>query len=126
MKNNNDDLSVLLGGGISLFLALLKPFYILLTTRKTIITVQEKGGLTHGYVTNGNGRTYTNFMIYAKDGRSFENVNTFWCWKWRSTELQSYLQVGKTYRATIYGWRLGAFNVYPNIVKAQEVRRKKK
>lgn len=92
------------------------------TRRKTTFVVKEKGTLTHGYVNEGNGSTWTNFMIYTRDGRALKNVNTIWYWKWRSTELQAKLQKGKKYSATIYGWRIGAFNIYPNIVDVREIK----
>jgi len=93
------------------------------TKKETTFVVKDKGNLTHGYVNDGNGQTWTNFMIYTKDGRSLKNVNSFWYWKWRSTELQAKLQKGKKYRAIIYGWRIGAFNVYPNIVSVKEIKK---
>ncbi len=92
------------------------------TKRQIVFTVKEKGTLTHGYTRNGQGSTYTNFMIYTTDGRALKNVNSFWYWKWRSTELQARLQKGKRYVATVYGWRIGAFNVYPNIVSVKPVK----
>ena len=58
-------------------------------------------------------------MIYTKDDRALKNVNSLWYWKWRSTELQA---KGKKYKAVIYCWRIGAFNIYPNIVSVQEVK----
>ena len=96
--------------------------YCLGTRRKTVFTVKEKGTLTHGYTNDGHGTTYTNFMIYTKDGRAFKNVNSFWFWKWRSTELQAKMKAGKKYSALVYGWRIGAFNVYPNIVSVKEIK----
>ena len=93
------------------------------TRRKIVFTVKEKGTLTHGYVNEGKGSTWTNFMIYTRDGRALKNVNALWYWKWRSTELQAKFQIGKKYSATIYGWRIGAFGVYPNIVDAKEIKK---
>lgn len=116
--------------GIIAILVLLTPFVLLsalyayFTRQEITFTVSEKGTLTHGYVNDGNGNTWTNFMIYTKDGRSLKNVNSIWYWKWRSTELQAKLHKGKKYRAVIYGWRIGAFGVYPNIVSAKEIKKK--
>ena len=101
---------------------LFSALYALGTRRKIVFTVKEKGTLTHGYTQNGRGTTYTNFMIYTTDGRALKNVNSIWFWKWRSTELQAKMQKGKRYTATIYGWRIGAFNVYPNIVDVKPLR----
>lgn len=96
--------------------------YCLGTRRKTVFVVKEKGTLTHGYSNEGRGVTYTNFMIYTRDNRAFKNVNSIWYWKWRSTELQAYIKVGQKYSAEIYGWRIGAFNIYPNIIRLKEVK----
>lgn len=109
---------------ISIFL-FLSAVYVFGTRRKTTFVVREKGTLTHGYVNNGRGSTYTNFMIYTRDDRAFKNVNCLWFWKWRSTELQAKIRAGKKYEADIYGWRIGAFNIYPNIVNVREVKSKK-
>ena len=102
--------------------AIFSAIYALGTRRKVIFTVKEKGTLTHGYTRDGHGTTYTNFMIYSKDNQCFKNTNTIWYWKWRSTELQAKIRVNKRYVATIYGWRIGAFNIYPNIVSVKPLR----
>lgn len=109
-----------------LIISFFAAMYAYLTKRKTTFVVREKGTLTHGYVNNGRGTTYTNFMIYTRDDRALKNVNSLWYWKWRSTELQAKITVGKTYEADIYGWRIGAFNIYPNIINVREVRHDKK
>ena len=122
-----------MGDIIGLFVILLLAFILFLfhgiyacgTRREIVFTVKEKGTLTHGYVNDGHGSTWTNFMVYTKDGRAFKNVNIIWYWKWRSTELQAKIQKGKKYRAVVYGWRIGAFNVYPNIVSVKEIKTKK-
>lgn len=128
-KHNSSDINDILGLFSILFAIitfLFKPFYVYLTKRKVIFTVKDKGTLTHGSVVNGNGSTYTNFMVYTTDNRSYKNVNTVWYWKWRSTELQAQIDKGKKYQAVIYGWRIGMFNVYPNIVSVKEIRQHKK
>ena len=56
---------------------LLSGCYARGTRRKTTFVVKEKGTLTHGYVNEGNGSTWTNFMIYTRDGRALKNVNTY-------------------------------------------------
>lgn len=126
--NKNDDVSNILGlfsilfGILTLFF---KPFYVYLTKRKVVFTVKDKGTLTNGTVINGNGSTYTDFMVYTTDNKSYKNVNTIWYWKWRSTELQASLDKGKKYQATIYGWRIGMFDVYPNIIRVKEIKTRK-
>ena len=107
-----------------LIVAFFGALYAYLTRRRVVFVVREKGTLTHGYVNNGRGTTYTNFMIYTSDDRALKNTNSLWYWKWRSTELQSKIKVVKKYTATIYGWRIGALHFYPNIVDIKEVKNK--
>ncbi len=111
--------------GFAFVFFLINGVYARGTRRNIVFTVKEKGTLTHGYVNEGKGNTWTNFMIYTRDGRAFKNVNTIWYWKWRSTELQAKMSKDKKYSATIYGWRIGAFNIYPNIVNVKEIKEKK-
>lgn len=112
--------------GLAFIFFLVHGFYARGTKRKTTFVVKEKGTLTHGYVSDGKGSTWTNFMVYTKDGRAFKNVNVFWFWKWRSTELQAQMKAGKKYIAEIYGWRIGGIGVYPNIVSVKEVKTQSK
>ena len=119
-SNSNDVVSLFsLLFGIITFV--FKPFYVYLTKRNVVFNVKDKGTLTHGAVVKGNGTTYTDFMIYTTENKCYKNVNTIWYWKWRSTELQAQIDKGKTYRATIYGWRIGMFDVYPNIISVCEI-----
>ena len=111
---------------IFLLIILMSSIYAYYTKRTVQFTVKEKGTLTHGYTSDGDGRTWTDFMIYSKDNRAFKNVNCLWYWKWRSPELQSKLKIGKKYTATIYGWRVGALGWYHNIISVKEIKTKKK
>ena len=125
-KNIDDNAIVtLIALLLMVIFAPISALYAYLTRKTLIFVVKEKGTLTHGSVNNGNGNTQTDFMIYTKDNRAFKNVNSLWYWKWRSTELQAKMQKGKKYRAIIYGWRIGAFGVYPNIVSVKEIKSKK-
>ena len=116
-------ISVLFIFSVAFLFILIHGLYARGTRRKVVFIVKDKGILTHGYVNDGNGQTWTNFMVYTRDGRALKNVNSLWYWKWRSTELQAKMQKGKKYTAIIYGWRIGAFNVYPNIVSIKEVKK---
>lgn len=124
--NMSDDTKVsLIALVLMILFAPISALYAYLTKKNITFVVKDKGTLTHGSVSNGSGNTYTDFMVYTKDNQAFKNVNSFWYWKWRSAELQAVFEKGKKYTATIYGWRIGAFNVYPNIVKAKEIKSKK-
>ena len=67
----------------------MSSIYAYYTKRTVQFTVKEKGTLTHGYTSDGDGRTWTDFMIYSKDNRAFKNVNCLWYWKWHSSPLRS-------------------------------------
>jgi hypothetical protein len=125
-KSDTDEVLGLFSILFGVLTFLFKPFYVYLTKRKVIFTVKDKGILTSGAVVNGNGVTKTNFMVYTTENKSYKNVNTIWYWKWRSTELQSQIDKGKKYTATVYGWRIGMFDVYPNIIDVHEMKKTKK
>lgn len=122
---NEDVIAGLIGLLLMIIFAPISAMYAYLTKKTIIFVVKDKGTITHGSVNNGNGTTRTDFMVYTKDNRALKNVNSLWYWKWRSTELQAKIQKGKKYRALVYGWRIGAFNVYPNIVSIKEFKTKK-
>ena len=122
---NEDVIAGLIGLLLMIIFAPISAMYAYLTKKTIIFVVKDKGTITHGSVNNGNGTTQTDFMVYTKDNHALKNVNTLWYWKWRSTELQAKMQKGKKYRAMVYGWRIGAFNVYPNIVSVKEIKNRK-
>jgi hypothetical protein len=57
----------------------------------------------------------------------FTNVTTYEVsdsllfWRWDSSDVYGRLTVGKTYRATLQGWRIPIFSMYPNILDPVEV-----
>ena len=96
--------------------------YEYLTRRDEIFTVKDKGTLTQGVVSDGNGTVSTDFMIYTTDNKVYKNDNTLFYWKWHSAELQSQIEKGKTYQATVNGLRIGILGTYPNILKIKEIK----
>jgi hypothetical protein len=57
-------------------------------------------------------------LIYA-DGSTYVNKDSFWMWKWNSSDVYGQLQVGKTYDCTVAGWRIGILSGYKNIIKCE-------
>ena len=44
-----------------------------------------------------------------------------WWWKFNSADVQAELEVGKSYRLTVVGWRFEPLSRFRNIVKVEEV-----
>jgi hypothetical protein len=57
----------------------------------------------------------------------FTNVTTYEVedsvlfWRWDSSDVYGRLTIGKTYRATLQGWRIPILSMYPNILDPVEV-----
>lgn len=65
------------------------------------------------------------FLIFTKDKNGneevFENSDSFWNWKWNSSDLQSQIKPGATYSAKIYGKRIRPLSMYRNILSLKEI-----
>jgi hypothetical protein len=82
------------------------------TEKEVTITIQDKERIVKG---SGDGlESY--YLIFTENG-TYKNEDTFLYLKFRSSDLQGKLQVGETYKVKVYGWRIGLFSTYPNIVK---------
>lgn len=52
---------------------------------------------------------------------TYEVGDTLLLWRWDSADVYGRLTVGKTYRATLQGWRIPILSMYPNILDPVEV-----
>lgn len=61
---------------------------------------------------------YLVFAEIASTGETivFENTDTFWRFKWNSSDIQGNLKIGETYTVTVVGWRVPFFSWYQNII----------
>ncbi|MCK9596651.1 prepilin-type N-terminal cleavage/methylation domain-containing protein [Candidatus Pacearchaeota archaeon] len=95
-----------------------------------IVTVTDKA-----FKKSGGGKDADDkYLIYTKmvsDEKSvsmtFEITDTFWevCWThWRynSSDFYGFIEKGKTYYITTYGWRVPFFSWYKNILTAEEIK----
>lgn len=55
------------------------------------------------------------------DEMAFKNTDSFWHFKYSSTDVQAKVKVNEEYRFTYYGWRVPFLSVYPNIVEVRDV-----
>lgn len=55
--------------------------------------------------------------ILGEDFEVFENTDSWLFLKFNSADFQNQLEVGKTYKVKIIGWRIPLLSTYRNIVK---------
>jgi hypothetical protein len=100
---------------ILLIVALPGAIYNYGTVKEVEIVVQDKER-----VVKISGESVSSYYLVFTDGKTYKNKDTFWHFKFRSSDLQGKLQIGETYTVKVYGWRIGIFSAYPNIVKIIE------
>ncbi|MNC80987.1 hypothetical protein D3C75_1339710 [compost metagenome] len=52
---------------------------------------------------------------------TFENTDSLWETKFNSSDIYAELEVGKTYKFEVYGFRIAFWSKYENIVEVQEI-----
>jgi hypothetical protein len=67
-------------------------------------TLQKRSGDTDRY------------LIFTENNGVFENTDCVWLLKFNSSDIQSELEEGKTYKIKYYGWRVRFLSWYPNII----------
>jgi hypothetical protein len=87
-------------------------FYVYGTDEYVTFTVVEKERVAES--------DSARYLIFT-DGEVFENTDSLWYWKWRSSDIYGNIKEGKTYNAHVYGWRVPFFSWYRNIIKMEEV-----
>ena len=60
------------------------------------------------------------YLVFTDSG-VFENTDSFWRWKYNSSDVQADLKrhQGKKMRIHYYGWRSPFFSAYPNIYRVE-------
>jgi hypothetical protein len=60
------------------------------------------------------------YLVYT-DKTTYEITDSWYHWRWDSSDVYGKLQVGKTYTATLQGYRVPFLSWYPNIISPTEV-----
>jgi hypothetical protein len=60
------------------------------------------------------------YMVYTDKG-VFENTDDIFLGKWNSSDIQNDLEVGKTYKVEVYGWRIQFLSTYKNISNVEKL-----
>ncbi len=104
---------LIIGIVLVVFLGLLlyKPIIISLTTEHIDITVTKTD------VKRKNSKDV--YLVFTKD-ETFSNEDSFWNFKWNSSDLHGKFQNDSTYTVQVYGVRIPFLSMYRNIVEIDE------
>ena len=112
---------LILGGVLLAFVGLLftnLPYQWL--TVRTLDTVLIKDKQISTETEPDTKKVVSTYLIYTDHG-VFRNDDAGWHLKYNSSDFYGNLDVGKTYRLKVYGWRIPIFSMYPNLVAMEEV-----
>ncbi len=77
-----------------------------------IITITDKERIAEG--------SNSKYLVFGNDDNGnvlvFENTDTFWRFKWNSSNIQGELILGNRYQITVVGFRVPLFSMYENII----------
>lgn len=59
------------------------------------------------------------YLVFT-DSEVFENTDSLLYWKFNSSDVYGQLEIGKTYKARVYGWRIKFLSNYRNIIEIKE------
>jgi hypothetical protein len=82
------------------------------SVKEVTITVSDKERIVES---DGDGSS-SKYLIFTENG-TFENTDSFWFWKWNSSDFQGKLHVDSTYNVKVVGWRIPFLSMYPNIIE---------
>ena len=60
------------------------------------------------------------YLVFT-DVTTYAVEDTVLFWRWDSSDVYGRLAIGRTYRATLQGWRIPLLSMYPNILDPVEV-----
>ena len=95
------------------------PYQIL--TSRTIDNVLIKDKQINTETDKKTGLVISTYLIFTDHG-VYRNDDSFWHFKYNSSDVYGLLDKGKYYNIKVYGWRIPILSTYPNIVKATEVK----
>jgi hypothetical protein len=66
------------------------------------------------------------YMVYTEDDKGktyvFEDVDSFFAWKWNSSDMYASIKKDHKYKLIVTGFRAPFFSMYPNIIELKEVK----
>lgn len=112
---------LILAGVVVIFIGLMftnMPYQWL--TARTLDAVLIKDKQISTETEKDTKKVVSTYLIYTDHG-VFRNDDAGWHLKYNSSDFYGNLDVGKTYRLKVYGWRIPIFSMYPNIVRMDVV-----
>lgn len=85
-------------------------FVYAMTTGQETITIKEKWVKYH--------MSDAKYLVSSNNNQVFEITDSFWKWRWDSSDLYSMLEQGMNCTITTQGWRLPILSDYKNILEA--------
>ena len=76
--------------------------------------------LTERVVKRASGQGGDKYLLYTDRG-VFQNTDSVWAWKFRSSDLQAELRDGGRYRCETQGWRIPFLSEYRNVLDCEPV-----
>lgn len=104
-------LVVLLIVGVIMLSLIVSPLIAYNTDEYVNFTVKNKERITSG---SGSSMT-SKYLIYTDNG-VYENTDSFWYWKWDSADVYNSIDIGKTCKAKVYGFRVPFMSWFRNIL----------
>ncbi len=62
------------------------------------------------------------YLIFSDSGEVFQTRDSFWNWKFNSSDTYGAMKKGKTYEAKVFGRRIPFFSMYRSVLTATEVK----
>lgn len=115
MKNQKGYIGVIVAALIAVFiigLIFFNFYYVKGTERKETFTVNKLERVQSGDVSK--------YLVFTDTG-VYENTDSLLNGKFNSSDLYNQLEEDSKYTCTVYGWRIGFFSQYPNLVSCDEV-----
>jgi len=67
-------------------------------------------------ITTGSGKDISGKFIIYTENEVFENTDNWLFVKFNSADFQNKLEVGKTYKVKVAGWRIPLLSMYRNVI----------
>jgi len=91
-----------------------KGIYTYTTTGERTITIDKSEMVISS---GGKGGKY---LVFTENNGVFENTDSFFRFKFDSSDMYNTLKQGQTYKVKYYGWRIPFLSMYPNIYEAEK------
>jgi hypothetical protein len=90
------------------------------TQEEVTLTVTEK-------IVKRSNNNQDKYIIFTSEGEVLQNTDTIYLFKFNSSDVYGKIEVGKTYKFKVYGFRIQFLSMYRNIIDVPvEVKKKNK